>query len=131
MTPDQRQLACDILITAAETPAGDWFRTARYRWYDPHLEGGTAPPGPDGGPNVEWRVVVDNPEEEGTRARDLTPGTIARVMDLLQGDAHVDLPDHLILRFAEMWEAPLEADFDAEDADILVQLAVFGEVVYG
>lgn len=124
---------CDVLITFAEHPY-EWFQVANYRWFDPELDGGTAPPLQiDGVPaqNVTGRVRVEDPAESGWRAWvPLDPALVHSAFSrLLRGpveglheSARSRLVGAYIVRDAGM--------IDVNDADVVLQVALLDEVVY-
>ena len=117
--PDRAYLLFSTFITALEGGIGYWSRCETYRWRKP----GTDDEDREG---FEATVYV---EGEGEAQR-IDAGVLARGFELLQDEATRVSPT---IREAGLraWFAPDHADLDAQDADVIVQLGLLGEIVYG
>ena len=121
----------DVATTFAEHPYS-WF-DARYDWYQPGLDGGRAVPGPNGWSNITGKVRASN-FEEGEKPgpwKTLGPDLVAKGFALLAtgpvGGLHESGRAHLLGEYG-VRDA---GNIDINDADVVLQCAVFGEVVYG
>lgn len=69
--------------------------------------------------------------EDGSKFDDITLGTIElgfrRIADGTMKEIRRDLRESIITA----WLAPKESDIDAEAADVILQVGLFGEIVYG
>jgi hypothetical protein len=129
-SPERAQFLADVITTATEGGIQYWARVTGYRWYSPDLDGGTAEPGPGGTANA-WVELVDAEEDDGKRHR-VTVDDIARVLNGLRADAVPKYWNADAVRRAIAANRENDGgDIDAGDADCLLQLAIFGEVVYG
>lgn len=130
------ELAC-IITNGIESGYIDyWALTLDYQW---STSPGELDEYPDTkGRKEDSRAILrehnesDNPLEHGPTFH-LTPETLLpAVLRIVNGTAglsvHSDLPGRLLALLRAPGD---EHDFDAEDADILIQLAVLGEIVYG
>ena len=118
--PDRTYLLFTTFITAMEGGIGYWAECSTYRWTKPDSEDREDREG------FEALVYV---EGEGEAQR-IDAAVIARGFELLQDEAtRVSRP----IREAGLraWFVPDHADLDAQDADVIVQLGLLGEIVYG
>lgn len=139
MTP-VRNLANDLLITAVEGGSNYWALFLNYELPGQFTDGSV--------------VVIDNEEQEvaefnflghvlnwdqiGLEVENgeiethyINGGHIEQVLRKMgRGDAY-DLPMRWQKFAIDLMVEPEECDYDAGDADVVLQLAVFGEVVYG
>lgn len=124
---------------ALEGAIGYWAAAEDYRWYDPNLEGGSATPGPDNSANAYATLVPDDPDDAEDWPKHWRTGEPRFELDLdvvdrvLQNIETAPIPqfrrDRLAL--ANKLEDHTEANLDAEDYDVVAQLAVFAQVIYG
>lgn len=134
-TPGRAQFLADIITTAIEGGTNYWAAVEDYRWYFPDLEGGTAPRGPNNTANAYAVIVPDDPRYEddwyqaiGATSFTLTLDEIERALGLVRNsDINNDLAATIM--FADKTNGDIE--IDAEGADVVVQLALFGKVIYG
>lgn len=126
----------DVATTFVESRPYSWFDVEDYEWYDPTLSSGTAPPVTIGGTvaqNVVGRVRVADPDkDEGSWKswHKLTPHLVARgfatieagPVDGLSEKYRAHILGALAIRDAGM--------IDANDADVVMQVAMLGSVVY-
>lgn len=118
----------DLIITFVETPFGDWFHKVAFFRFT-HEEGqstkipvsyGEAIADDSDFFNGSWsiEVVVENPNEG--------PDIITRAFGWRKLRQALEDPkrQHQVMRL-------LDGQYDAIDADAIIQRAVFGEVIYG
>lgn len=139
MTP-ARNLANDLLITACEGGINYWALLYEYELPGQFVDG--------------WAFIIDNESEvaefnflghvlnrdeiterienEGTLSYlELRPHKIElTVRRLANGDYKEELPTRWQIKALEWLDNPTDADYDAEDADVVAQLTLFGKVVY-
>lgn len=135
---ERETFLASVVVTAVESGSqgiGYWAEVEEYRWWLPDLDGGTAEPGPHGGGNA-WATIAEY-DEHGRRF-DLTPKTISEAYKVLgRGRKGRGLPDYAWPSqesLQRLWDARAENDaglLDAIDADVLVQLGVYGKLVWG
>lgn len=114
MTPT-KQIASDVLITAVEGGSGYW---AAFRNYTTTKE-------PLGAVSVEVRDA----ESGGTWHKVTLADVTAAIKKVASGSVKVH--SSYVRRMAIMVVRPDDADYDATDADIVLQVAVLGDVIYG
>lgn len=136
-TPERAQFLADIIIAAIEGGTNYWAAVETYRWYFPDLDGGSAPPGPNNTANAYAVIVPDDPRDSdrwllatGATRFTLTLDEIERAIGLVRDS---DLNDELSARIllSSRYNDAAEFGLDSECADALVQLAVFGRLIYG
>ena len=110
----------DILTTAIEGGVQYWATIKTYEW-----EGRSEP----------FAVIMDC-EEDDPKEHTVSPATIAKGLNLLRsgaawGDGPV--PEWWVRKWRTAYNECADGswDFDAGDADVIVQAGLFGEVVYG
>ena len=111
------QLLADILITAVEGGSDYWAHYTNLQYEDGNL--------------VSVVVSEEEPSFDDTcRSATVTPHDLAGAIESLasrtcnQGANYPQYPYRHIQRV-------IEGDVDAETADVILQIAVLGEVVYG
>jgi hypothetical protein len=149
-SPQRAEFLAGIITTALEGGIGYWAAAEEYRWFDPDLSGGTAEPGP-GGTCTAYAVLVPNQGEAGSEdwpvtddgpRFTLTLDEVARALGLIRAGGVPGLSDTGMIRRMVMvcdryngqdvdGAAFWAGDIDADVADAIVQVAVFGDVVYG
>lgn len=127
------RLAHDVFVTALEGGIGYWSQAISYRW---SLDGGTTP-------DLEgFRAVVED-VVGGDDTMVTSPITIDRTV--IDRGLRLAATDEVAAKYPGVYELQgtgfayvvgnerfIEAvDFDADTADAVVQLGVFGEVIYG
>tara|TARA_R100000008_G_scaffold15603_2_gene7598 strand:+ start:324 stop:704 length:381 start_codon:yes stop_codon:yes gene_type:complete len=118
-TPAQRELCWSVFVTALEGGIGYWSQCHRYRWADANGE-------PD---HIGFHALIDDEgHTEGLRCID--SDVMAKGFMKLMDDS-VKLSSAIRGRMLAAWFSPRDADFDAEDADVVVQLGLYGEVIFG
>lgn len=138
---ERETLLADVIIHAVEGGIDYWARAKNYRWWMDVL-GASHPgepdalgPSPHGGDNARVTIVEYGDEGEPLGELELTPVMVAGVFKRLARWQRGEGPEANV---SEVWRDHVLAqyrandhDFDARDADMLVQLAVLGEVRYG
>jgi hypothetical protein len=120
MTTARDQLLLDIFNTALEGGIGYWSQCSEYHWWK--VEGDYD------GPDVKGFYATIHDEDEDTFRIDRT--VVAKGLNL----AATEWRDKL---YWSSDKPPLvvtddtDWDYDAGDADMIVQLGLFGDVVYG
>jgi hypothetical protein len=128
-SPERAQFLADVITTATEGGIQYWARVTGYRWFSPELEGGTAEPGPGGTANA-WVELVDAEEDDGERHR-VDLDKIAHAFGVVRQGTPKGWNDDDVARMRQAYAELDAGEIDAGDADCLLQLAIFGEVVYG
>jgi hypothetical protein len=132
-SPERQRFLCDVAITAAEG-GYSWFQYRGYRWFDPELTGGRAEPGPDGGPNVtgEIREYWEGGDEDDHGPwTEFGPDLIAKGLRKIQTDETIDLNKGSLGTILVANRKNDGGDIDADLADVVLQVALLGEVRYG
>ena len=117
----------DILITAVEGGVNYWATVNGYRWSDGN------------GKQIANTRAVLIEDTEGEPKHVLNLATIAKGMSLLHKgggfskNKKVETPEWWVKKWRTAYRdcATGDWDFDACDADVVVQAGLFGEVVYG
>jgi hypothetical protein len=114
------ELCTDVLITAVEGGIGYWSALTSYKW--------DAPPG-------ERHASIVDVEEEGEPGSTVTLVDLEKAMSkIAAGEAQVrpSLRETVRLALEQGDACPMGGDdIDADVADQIFQIAVFGEVIYG
>lgn len=115
------QMLLDLFTTALEGGIGYWSVCTRYRWRRP-----------DGEDDVEgFHADVEETETD----EDAPPTHRIDRDTILRGLAHFAQPGQGYRHVRQVARAVLagdeDVDYDAEDADAIVQAGLFGEVIYG
>lgn len=118
MIEQTQQLYMDVLATAAEGGIDywcDWVRSSR-----------TAP-------NAEYLALHGcRDAETGERVQDITLDMVRLGMRrIADGEQSVTVSSHTRAAVVSALGDPGSADIDAEAADCIVQVGLFGEIVYG
>jgi len=119
--------AADIVHCAVEGGTNYWAEVQEYNWQE-WYDGDRIKDLPDDYVFVQIREDADQVEPERfsntwiplTR-HNLEKGVIALIENM----------PHLIHGVSNRGEGDVEMDFDATSCDVIVQYAVFGEVIYG
>jgi len=116
-SPEREEFLSDILITAVEGGTGYWAQASNYN----HTPAATA--------TVTLHEYHEE-DDEGIIPQHLVDlDTIEKGLDLYLSF----LKDRVDATWREYMAANLQndaGDFDAEDADVIVQFAIFGEIKY-
>lgn len=126
---ERAQFLTDVIITAAEGGIQYWAVILSYKWHLPNLPGGTGEPGPGGNAAASLKFRAD---EDDADIHTVTISDVARALGVI-ADLSRPLRLHSTDR-ARIAEASRENDggqIDADDADVIIQVAAFGNVVYG
>lgn len=128
---ERAEFLTDLLVTAVEGGIGYWSECSAYSWYCPVLGGGTATPGPGNTATAHAVLRVEDGDEK--RIYVIGLDDIARALDVLSRGPVKGLSerDRVRIMHASTANDCTEADLDAGDADAVMQVACFGEVIYG
>lgn len=124
----------DVVGTAIEGGVNYWAQVHSYAWYSTTISGGTADPAPGGGDNA---YAVISPSDEGDGESDggasysVTADTIAHAFTVLAAGPVQYLSDASRRRYLTARRELEAGDLDSSDADNLLQLGIFGQIVYG
>ncbi|MCU1675972.1 MAG: hypothetical protein JWM93_730 [Frankiales bacterium] len=125
------QFLADILTTAVEGGIQYWAHVDEYRWWSPTLDGGTAEHA-DGTANAYARIT-DLEVESGERT--ITVDDIARALRTISKHPITGMNETTRRLIIANDHANGDAEhfdvIDADSADAIVQVALYGEVVYG
>lgn len=117
LNTEQQQFATDVLTTAIEGGINYWSTVLTISDRSPEPEQITA-------------VVIS--EDEDRTQRTITSVALINTLASIEGFAEEipqDIFDMLADAYADLDEGA--GDIDAELADVLVQLTLFGEIIYG
>lgn len=121
------ELLHDMFTTALEGGIGYWSAATSYRQTNP-----------DGSPDLAgfYADIVDAPDSYDFEPVRVDRDTIARgFLRIMDPEAKFGSRHRLAALFharaAGLTDEQVYIDFDAEDADVIVQLGVFGQLVYG
>jgi hypothetical protein len=124
--PELDELFHDTFVTALEGGIGYWSAAASYHWGDDDgaydREGFYADI-----VDAEFPDDADNAYFPPTR---IDRTVIARGFDRILG-GEIEINPKLRDQIVSGYHAPDHADFDAEVADVIVQVGLFNEIVYG
>jgi hypothetical protein len=131
-TAERETFLADIVTTAVEGGMNYWAQTSGYRWYSLSLPdgGGSADPSPAGGGNAYAKVHEFGDEPKVIKVHDLTIETVAKGIGILK-KPETEISPYLRRTLLGADTENDAGEVDAEGADVLVQLGLFGEIVYG
>lgn len=114
MTGPTDTMLQDVFTTALEGGIGYWSQALTYHWSDEK-------------PSEFFADIVDVEDDDQEWHIDIS--VIRRGLDLMLGDLpQSDYQRHAVLDLGYGFE---DADYDADTADAIVQMGLFGELVYG
>lgn len=113
----------DVFITAMEGGIANWATTLAYRHSITDKDGDLIPD------RVGFRAVVSD-EDEPTRRRVIDRDIIERGFAGLRDELEGDDPDR-VTRILNALDDRDAGELDADDADLIVQIGLFGALVYG
>jgi hypothetical protein len=114
-SPERVSFLGDVIVTATEGGTGYWAYASDYHWEDE-----------DPSKNTVTLTAMDDPATE----RVVTIETIAHgLAKLRKGEGQVN--SRIRAEILEADRANDAGDIDADGADVIVQIALFGELVYG
>jgi hypothetical protein len=134
-TEERTEFLQDIITAAVEGGTGYWARVSQYqymdRWSEPEgriaVHAGTRQPG-----GTRATLHEMNDEETGYKAEglDLTADAVARGLGKIKrGEVQISSSLRALIMRAD---ADNDAgDIDADAADVITQVALLGEIVYG
>ena len=127
---ERRDFLAGIITTAVEGGIGYWSLAQDYRWFFPTIDGGTAVPGENGTANAHVTLHPNVDEESDFEPVTITVEKIEEALGKIRRE-QVQL-NGTLRRLIYRGDATNEGgDIDAGAADAIVQIAAFGEVVYG
>lgn len=126
--PKLDQLFLDTFVTALEGGIGYWAASTSYHW---EVEGDLMGEDKEG----FYSDIVDTefPDDEdnaGFKPTRIDRAVIARGFDRLLAGA-IEMNPSILKNITSGYHDPANADLDAIDADVVVQVGLFGEIVYG
>lgn len=133
--PERADFLAGVITTAVESNVGInlWVEIVDYAWWSPDLSGGTAEHA-DGLTNAYVTLGKDEGEELESEETVIGVDDIARGLRLIRenklpadGSIHESYRKQIVA--ADL--ANEGGDIDVELADIIVQAALFGKVIYG
>jgi hypothetical protein len=141
----REELYGDIITTAIEGGIGYWSETSQYQYvYDGEIRPCVSAL-VEGTTRATIHLIEDATDAHPVGAVcEITPDTIARAFGVLRR-AHVQSDGTVVndrseslytsqkwrQRMLGIYSAPEDADIDADDADMLVQLGLFTRVIFG
>jgi hypothetical protein len=131
-TPQEADFLTHVIVTAVEGGINYWASVSGYHWHFPDLDGGTARPGPGGSANA-YVTVHENDTEGRGRSFILCLNGIERALRRITAGPveHMSEQRRERIRRALHGDEDARTDLDAFDAEEVVQVACFGEVLYG
>lgn len=126
----EQEFACDVITTFVEGGVYGWFKVRKYRWSDPFLDKGTSRDAQCEVLEVEQTWHGYRPME-GAEWQPLTPRAVHLAFASLMEGPVKGLHDKRRGQLIAAWVLHDAGDVDADDADVIVQVALLGEVVYG
>ena len=111
------QMYSDTVIGAVEGGTGYWAQVARYKW--------------DGEDRVPATAELIDETEQGGKHITLDTVSVANAMYRIAFDTEVSVAERHPAAILLALVAPEQADLDADDCDVIAQVAAFGEIVYG
>lgn len=134
-SPERESFLADIIVTAVEGGINYWASVTDYRWYDPSLDGGNAEPAPNGGGNAVVTVYdMEDDEDEGVTVDLNSMAHAVNQISTRDDIKYLSSGVRKIVQSASRQNsiAPDEGyDIDAHVADQVLQVAAYGEVVFG
>lgn len=132
-SPERAEFLSDVLTTAVEGGINYWAAVADYRWWSPTLSGGTAEHS-DGLANA---YVTVHPADDDADFEPKTIGVddIARAINIIAKPGVRPSPEWMSGESEELIKSASRendcSEIDAGDADNILQVAMFGKVIYG
>ena len=116
-TPERTEFLNDIITTAVEGGVGYWAEVRKYWW--------------QGVPETTATLAEHESSTEGpAKVGELNPDTIASAIDRISR-GEIKLRADLIKLIAGANTTNDAGDIDAEGADVIAQVAILGDVIYG
>ena len=122
-----RQLLFDTFVTAMKGGIGYFAVASEYKWQKP---------GTDGEEDLEnFRAVVSDAEAEEDEDGDfkdkvIDKAVIEKGFEKIINDDNLKISSDIRRKVALAMIEPENADLDANDVDCIVQVGLFGELVY-
>jgi hypothetical protein len=132
-TAKRQEFLADVITTAVEGGINYWSTVSGYKWFFPDLDGGSA----EHEEGMANAYVTVHPEDEDVSFyidTEKIEEAINRILDA--GPVGPNKSGGLLTRYgwSQVCLASKESDageIDADIADCIVQVACFGELVYG
>lgn len=133
-TAAREDFLADIVTTAIEGGVNYWATVDTYRWASRTLSAGTAELGPAGGGNAYATLTAMDDDDQAPKQVDLE--TVAAALQTIRGGEVKYLAEgsRQVILAADRANTLCPddgGDIDAGLADEIVQIGLFGEVVYG
>lgn len=140
LTDEWLDFYADTITTAAEGGVNGWAHVIEYDWHSTFMgkvmcsDDCATDPGsvcPFKGEYANARMVVlERDEDTGDAAYEITIGHLRAAYQAILADRVPNLSDSTIAMFREAYEETDAGQIDAGLASALVEIAIFGEVVY-
>jgi hypothetical protein len=128
-SPDRERFLADVIVTAVEGGIGYWSQVSDYRWWSDLIGGHNATA------VFETSVIVYPllDDESGYSVNGVPVGidSIARAIERIKSDRSIRLSDAYLARILIADRDNDAGNLDSDDADVIVQVAVLGDVIYG
>jgi hypothetical protein len=128
--PAHNQFLFDIFVTALEGGIGYWSRCSKYRIWTPNTRTSR---GDEVADLANFHAVIHTgscaPEGKGEHRIDRS--TVTRAFSRMRSGDVKHLPAEVRKRYVRAYREHDAGDIDAGAADNIVQIGLFGEVVYG
>lgn len=126
----------DVLTTAIEGGINYWSQVSDYHWYSPTLDGGSAEhPQDRANAYVTIHETGDDPDDKSNIVRTIGIDDIASALRVIRENRDRPGPEwmnsDLIADIMTADRTNDASEIDAEGCDCIVQVALFGKVVYG
>lgn len=113
----------DVFVTAIEGGIDFWAHIKKYRWSDG-----------DGNESADAYALIEE-DEEGAKEQKIDLDTIRKAFGQINktkaGEKLPGLSAENVARFKQAYKEFDAGDIDSYDASCIVQLGLFGEVIYG
>lgn len=127
ITAAREEFLADIITTAIEGGIGYWSQCSQYQWVDD--DGRIRVVVGERRPNEGARATIEDIEDD-QREYHVTPSVIQNGLRAIV-DGKVQVNDRIRQSIAEGDAESDAGQMDADDADVIVQAGLFGEVRYG
>ena len=140
ISPERAAVTATIITTALEGGIGYWSQCLQYQWRYPDLGASSdaaarAARHATGDDSTAWAhaLIVDTDDEAGGESEriGITHAVIERALRRIRAGAATEIGAGRRSRILTAHFANDAAELDANDADAIVQLGLFGELIYG
>lgn len=123
----------DIISTAVEGGTNYWAQVSQYQYVDYFTGEVRTVVGETVGADARAVLHPLNDDETGyvQDGRTVTLDDVARALGMIRGDTPLHLNVRIRARIMAADRASDAGDLDADDADVIVQVAILGDVIYG